>query len=36
MAAGDKTQAVKDYEKSLSLNPKNTNATAMLKKLRER
>ena len=35
MAAGDKTQAVKNYEKSLSLNPQNTNATAMLKKLRE-
>src|SRR5207237_142248 len=33
MAAGDKTQAVKNYEKSLSLNPQNTNATAMLKKL---
>jgi tetratricopeptide (TPR) repeat protein len=36
MAAGDKAEAVKNYEKSLSLNPKNTNATAMLKKLRER
>ena len=35
MAAGDKAQAVKNYEKSLSLNPKNTNATAMLKKLSE-
>src|SRR6266566_2540379 len=35
MAAGDKAQAVKNYEKSLSLNPQNTNATAMLKRLRE-
>jgi CubicO group peptidase (beta-lactamase class C family) len=35
MAVGDKAQAAKNYEKSLSLNPQNTNATAMLKKLRE-
>lgn len=35
MAAGDKAQAVKNYEKSLALNPQNTNPTAMLKKLHE-
>jgi hypothetical protein len=35
MAAGDKAQAVKNYEKFLLLNPQNTNATAMLKKLHE-
>jgi hypothetical protein len=31
---GDKELAIKNYEKSLELNPKNTNAAEMLKKLR--
>lgn len=35
-AGGDGAQAVKNNEKSLLLNPKNTNATDMPKKLRER
>jgi len=34
MLAGDKSQAIENYEKSLKLNPENTNATEMLKKLR--
>jgi CubicO group peptidase (beta-lactamase class C family) len=32
---GDKELAIKNYEKSLELDPKNTNAVEMLKKLRE-
>lgn len=34
MVNGDKELAIKNYEKSLELNPKNTNAVDMLKKLR--
>jgi len=34
MAAGNKTEAIKNYEKSLKMNPANTNAEKMLKKLR--
>ena len=34
MDAGDKPQAIANYQKSLQLNPKNANGTAMLKKLR--
>lgn len=34
MSAGEKAKAIENYEKSLSLNPGNTNAVAMLKKLR--
>jgi imidazolonepropionase-like amidohydrolase len=33
MANGDKDLAIKNYKKSLELNPKNTNAVEMLKKL---
>ena len=33
MKAGEKALAIQNYEKSLKLNPKNTNAVAMLKKL---
>jgi imidazolonepropionase-like amidohydrolase len=33
MANGDKQLAIKNYRKSLELNPKNTNAVEMLKKL---
>jgi tetratricopeptide (TPR) repeat protein len=33
MINGDKELAIKNYEKSLELNPKNTNAVEMLKKL---
>jgi tetratricopeptide (TPR) repeat protein len=33
--SGDKVQAVKNYEKSLELNPDNENAKAMLKKLKQ-
>lgn len=33
MDAGDKTQAVSNYQKSLQLNPKNANATSWLRKL---
>jgi tetratricopeptide (TPR) repeat protein len=33
--AGDKAQAIKFYEKSLELNPKNENASRQLKRLRE-
>jgi CubicO group peptidase (beta-lactamase class C family) len=36
MSNGDKEQAIENYKKSLDLNPKNTNATAMLKKLQEK
>lgn len=35
MAAGKKDLAIKNYEKSLQLNPENKNATAMLEKLRK-
>jgi tetratricopeptide (TPR) repeat protein len=35
MLAGDKQQAIKNYEKSLELNPQNKNGAEMLKKLRE-
>lgn len=35
MKAGDKAAAIKDYKKSLELNPGNTNGTAMLKQLGE-
>ena len=34
METGDKELAIKNYEKSLELNPQNTNAVNMLKKLR--
>jgi len=33
LAAGDTTQAIANYRKSLSLNPENSNATAVLKRL---
>jgi tetratricopeptide (TPR) repeat protein len=33
MDIGDKAAAIKGYQKSLELNPKNTNAVEMLKKL---
>jgi D-alanyl-D-alanine-carboxypeptidase/D-alanyl-D-alanine-endopeptidase len=35
MTNGDKTLAVKNYRRSLDLNPKNTNAVERLKKLAE-
>jgi CubicO group peptidase (beta-lactamase class C family) len=35
MKAGDKTAAIRDYKKSLELNPRNANGTAMLKQLGE-
>lgn len=35
MKAGDKAAAIKDYKKSLELNPRNTNGIAMLKQLGE-
>ncbi|WP_018622525.1 serine hydrolase [Spirosoma luteum] len=35
MKAGDKTAAIRDYKKSLELNPRNTNGTTMLKQLGE-
>jgi tetratricopeptide (TPR) repeat protein len=35
MINGDKEMAIKNYEKSLELNPKNTNAAEMLKKLKK-
>lgn len=34
MAKGEKDLAIKNYEKSLELDPKNTNAVEMLKKLK--
>jgi len=34
MNGGNKTEAIKNYEKSLKLNPANTNAEKMLKKLK--
>lgn len=34
MMAGDKKHAIENYEKSLALNPKNTNAEEQLRKLR--
>lgn len=34
MESGDKRQAIENYEKSLALDPKNSNALAQLKKLR--
>jgi hypothetical protein len=36
MIAGDKDQAIKNYEKSIELNPDNQNGKDMLKKLREK
>ena len=33
MDMGDNKHAIKNYEKSLKLNPKNTNATEMIKKM---
>ena len=35
MKTGQKELAIKNYEKSLELNPKNDNGKAMLKKLQE-
>jgi Flp pilus assembly protein TadD len=35
MLNGDKELAIQNYEKSLALNPNNTNGAQMLKKLRE-
>jgi tetratricopeptide (TPR) repeat protein len=35
MTNGDKVLAIENYKKSLELNPKNTNATEMLKKLEQ-
>jgi len=34
MTAGDKKRAIENYEKSLALNPKNTNAAERIKKLK--
>lgn len=34
MISGDKELAIKNYEKSLELNPQNTNAVQMLKRLK--
>ena len=34
MVKGDKELAIKNYQRSLELNPQNTNAADMLKKLR--
>jgi hypothetical protein len=34
MIAGDKKHAIENYEKSLELNPKNTNAEEQLRELR--
>lgn len=34
MTAGQKDLAIKNYEKSVELNPKNTNGVEMLKKLK--
>jgi CubicO group peptidase (beta-lactamase class C family) len=36
MVNGDKEPAIRNYEKSLELDPKNTNAVEMLKQLREK
>ena len=35
MNAGERDLAIKNYEKSLELNPKNDNAVQMLKKLQQ-
>jgi tetratricopeptide (TPR) repeat protein len=35
MTNGEKASAIENYKKSLELNPKNTNATEMLKKLEQ-
>ncbi len=35
MDEGDKERAIRNYEKSLELNPKNSNGETRLKKLRE-
>ena len=35
MEAGDREQAILNYERSLELNPKNQNAVRMLEKLRQ-
>jgi hypothetical protein len=32
---GDKTEAIKNYEKSIALNPKNENGKAALAKLKQ-
>jgi hypothetical protein len=34
MTNGDKELAIRNYEKAVELNPQNTNAAEMLKKLR--
>jgi hypothetical protein len=34
MINGDRNLAIRNYERSLELDPKNTNATEMLKKLK--
>lgn len=36
MVAGERELAIKNYKKSLELNPNNTNAAKMLKKIKER
>jgi len=36
MVVGEKELAIKNYKKSLELNPNNANATEMLKKTKER
>jgi predicted negative regulator of RcsB-dependent stress response len=35
MESGDKENAIKNYEKSVELNPNNDNGKAMLKKLKK-
>jgi predicted negative regulator of RcsB-dependent stress response len=35
MKKGDKEKAIENYQKSLGLNPNNTNAREMLKKLKQ-
>jgi tetratricopeptide (TPR) repeat protein len=35
MINGDKELAIRNYQRAVELNPQNTNAIAMLKKLRE-
>jgi hypothetical protein len=36
MNSGDTEQAIQNYKKSLELNPENTNAKEMLKKLEKK
>ena len=36
LKAGEKDKAIKNYEKSIALNPSNTNAVSVLKKLKEK